>query len=207
MKSASTTSRCKQDDGFTLPFLADKTRESISHRQFTAHWEDLSFPRRYWIEVLEKGSGAAEVEARMQAENRIEIRRSRRQASAHLVAPLNFCHRACPSRSLINKKKVFEGIFKPDCKTLAESSARHRRPSAGIRTSPRFQRRKVSSYCRSHSAALQLRCSRDAPFLSLPHPYFVRVLQCVCKIRRLSEMGTLYIVFSCLTPGSLGSVQ
>jgi hypothetical protein len=63
----------QQDDGFSLPFLRTLTRNPFPS-QFTAHWEDMAFPRRYWVELLEKGSGPAEVEARVQDDNRIEIK-------------------------------------------------------------------------------------------------------------------------------------
>ena len=119
----------QDDDGFTLSFLADKTRNPFP-KQFSAVWEDLASPRRYWIEVLEKGSGVAEVEASIQSENRIEI-------AAHGIKRLRLLLRhelLSPGLTLtvtVNKKRVFDGLFKPECSTLAESSSRIGDPLLG----------------------------------------------------------------------------
>jgi hypothetical protein len=80
--------------------------------------------------VLEKGSGAAEVEARIQSENRIEIvahgiKRLRLMLRHELLSP------GLPLTVTVNKKRVFEGLFKPECSTLAESSSRIGDPLLG----------------------------------------------------------------------------
>ena len=113
----------QQDDGLSLPFLANLSRNPFPLK-FTAHWEDMSFPRRYWIELLEKGSGPAEVEARAQ-NNRIEIK-------AHGVKRLRILLRSNlisgkePLTVVINKKTAYQGKFAPNCKTFDDSSKQER---------------------------------------------------------------------------------
>jgi len=119
----------QDDGGFTLPFLANKSRNPFP-KQFSAAWEDLAFPRRYWIEILEKGSGIAEVEASIQSENRIEIvahgiKRLRLLLRHELLSP------GLPLTVTVNKKRVFEGLLKPECGLLAESSSRIGDPLLG----------------------------------------------------------------------------
>ena len=113
----------QEDDGLSLPFLAKLSRNPFPSK-FTAHWEDMSFPRRYWIELLEKGSGPAEVEARAQ-NNRIEIK-------AHGVKRLRILLRSNlisgkePLTVVINKKTAYQGKFEPNCKTFDDSSKQER---------------------------------------------------------------------------------
>ena len=62
----------QSDDGLTLDFLKDKIREPFPKR-VSVRLTDLAFPRQYWIEVLEKKSGVAEVDAEIKKVSRIEI--------------------------------------------------------------------------------------------------------------------------------------
>ena len=109
-----------QDDGLTLPFLSGKTRDPFP-RKFAATWEDLSFPRRYWVEVLEKGSGPAEVDARILADNRIEVTAHGVKRVRVLLRP-ELLTSPSPITVFLNKRIVFEGDFKSDCNILSESS-------------------------------------------------------------------------------------
>jgi hypothetical protein len=119
----------QQDDGLTLPFLGDKTRDPFPAK-FSASWQDTSFPRRYWVEVLEKEPGTADVDARVQTGNRIEIstrgvKRLRVLLRHELLSPNT------PVTILLNKKKVFERDFQPDCRTLEKSASQAGDPLLG----------------------------------------------------------------------------
>ncbi len=61
------------DDGYTMPFLERFRREPFP-RSISMKITDLNFPRRYWVEVMEKGSGPAEVEGRILPGNTIELK-------------------------------------------------------------------------------------------------------------------------------------
>src|SRR5262249_20919762 len=63
----------QSDDGLTLAYLKDKTRSAYPKR-ITAQVADMSFPRQYWVEVLRKDSGVADVNAEIKQNNTIEIR-------------------------------------------------------------------------------------------------------------------------------------
>ena len=61
------------DDGYTMPFLERFRREPFP-RSISMKITDLSFPRRYWAEIIEKDSGPAEVEGRILPGNAIELK-------------------------------------------------------------------------------------------------------------------------------------
>lgn len=61
------------DDGFTLPFFERFTREPFP-ADISAKLSSAEFPRFYWLEVAGKEAGAAEFEARISPDNRIEIK-------------------------------------------------------------------------------------------------------------------------------------
>ncbi len=61
------------DDGLTMPFLERFRREPFP-RNIAMKITSLTYPRRYWVEVLEKEGGAAEVEGRILADNTVEIK-------------------------------------------------------------------------------------------------------------------------------------
>ena len=62
-----------EDDGFTMPFLERFTRNPFP-RNLAMKITSLTYPRRYWVEVVEKDGGAAEVEGRILPDNTVEIK-------------------------------------------------------------------------------------------------------------------------------------
>lgn len=108
------------DGGLTLPFFADKKRDPWPSR-FSAVWEDASFPRKYWVELVEKGPGTASVDARIQAPNRIEVS-ARGVKKLRILLRRGLVADGAPVTIMINRKKVFDGPFHPDCSLLKKSS-------------------------------------------------------------------------------------
>jgi hypothetical protein len=90
-------------------------------KKFTASWQDLTFPRRYWVELMEKGTGTAEVMAEIK-ENEIELT-TRAVKRIRLLLRSDFFSTAKPFTVSINKRKVFEGSFSPDCRLFQESAS------------------------------------------------------------------------------------
>jgi pimeloyl-ACP methyl ester carboxylesterase len=91
------------DDGLTMPFLERFHREPFP-RNIAMKITSLTYPRRYWVEILEKDSGAAEVEGHILADNTIEIKTKN-------VRKLRLLHRkelfdtAAPVRIRVNGKE------------------------------------------------------------------------------------------------------
>ena len=101
------------DDGFTLEYLKDKTRDAFPKR-VNAQVPDAAFPRQYWVEVLEKKPGIAEVRAEIRQDNVIEIR-SREVKKLRLYLRAEMFAQAGPVRVRWNAKQVFEGAVQGPC--------------------------------------------------------------------------------------------
>jgi phospholipase/carboxylesterase len=108
------------DDELTLPFFENKSRTAYPTK-FTARWQDLSFPRRYWVELLEKGTGTAELSAEIK-QNRIDIT-TRSVKRLRLLLRREQLPAQGSSVVFVNRKKVFEGTLNSDCRTLQESAS------------------------------------------------------------------------------------
>ena len=117
------------DDELTLTFLENKSRTAYPTK-FTASWRDLSFPRRYWIEVLEKAGGTAEVSAEIK-QNRIEIA-TRSVKRLRLLLRRDVFDPAKPLTVFVNRKTVFEGALKPYCRIFQESTSSLNDPGLGF---------------------------------------------------------------------------
>jgi hypothetical protein len=74
----------------------------------------MTFPRHYWVEVLEKKSGAAEVDAEVKKDNRIEIH-SREVKRLRLHLRPDMFSEAGPIRISWNGKQVYEGPIQDGC--------------------------------------------------------------------------------------------
>jgi len=101
------------DDGLTLPFLQDKVREAFP-RRITARIPDATFPRQYWVEVLEKKTGEAEINAEIKHDNEVDIR-SREVKKLRLYLRPEMFPKAGPVRVRWNGKQVFEGALQDVC--------------------------------------------------------------------------------------------
>jgi pimeloyl-ACP methyl ester carboxylesterase len=107
----------QSDDGLTLAFLRDKIREPFPKR-ISIRLTDLSFPRQYWVEVLEKKSGTAEVNAEIKADNRIEIH-SREVQKLRLHLRPELFSRPDTVRIVWNGKQIYEGLVQDACPAAA----------------------------------------------------------------------------------------
>ena len=111
----------QSDDGLSLAFLKDKVRDAFPKR-VSLRLPDLAYPRQYWVEVLEKKSGVAEVNAEIKPPNRLEIRsREVKKLRLHL-RPEMFPQRGAV-QILWNGKQVYAGPVQDACATAAASSA------------------------------------------------------------------------------------
>lgn len=110
----------QSDDGLTLAFLKDKTRE-VFPKRVSLYMTDLNFPRQYWVEVLEKKSDPAEVTAEIKKDNRIEIHSHEvRKLRLHLRPEL--LPQPGSVRILWNGKQMYEGPLQGACSVAAETN-------------------------------------------------------------------------------------
>jgi pimeloyl-ACP methyl ester carboxylesterase len=105
----------QSDDGITLAFLKDKVREPFPKR-VSLRLNDLSFPRQYWVEVLEKKSGMADLNAEIKKDNRIEIH-SHEVKKLRLYLRPEMILQVGPVRISWNGKQVYEGSLQDACGT------------------------------------------------------------------------------------------
>jgi dienelactone hydrolase len=119
------------DDGLTLPFL-EKYLRAAEPQRVSLRVDDLKFPRRYWVEILDKSNGAAEVQGQIKAKNTIEL-------STHNVRKLRvylrqdlFAERG-PIRIVVDKREAYRG--EPDwCSPGKESKTQVFDPLMGTET-------------------------------------------------------------------------
>ena len=111
----------QSDDGLTLAFFKDKVREAFPKRVFF-HLDDLSSPRQYWIEVLEKKSGVADVTAELKKDNRIEIH-TREVKKLRLHLRQEMFSEPGPVRISWNGKQLYEGPLKETCSATGPANA------------------------------------------------------------------------------------
>ena len=101
------------DDGLTLPYLKDKVRD-VFPKRVNARIPDLEFPRQYWVEVLEKKSGTAEVDAEIKKGNVVEIRSSEVKR-LRLYLRQEMFPQPGPVRVRWNGNRVYEGSVQDAC--------------------------------------------------------------------------------------------
>lgn len=111
----------QSDDGLTVAFLKDKVREAFPKR-VSLRVPDLSFPRQYWVEVLEKKSGVAEVNAEIKKENQIEIRSHEVKKLRLHLRPEMFPQPGA-IRIIWNGKQVYEGPVQDACASATAANA------------------------------------------------------------------------------------
>jgi pimeloyl-ACP methyl ester carboxylesterase len=110
----------QDDDGLSLPFLTDKVRV-LFPAKLSLRIPDLSHPRRYWVEVIEKGAGTAEIEAQIEANGTIKlethnVKRMRLLLRPEMLASIGTI------RIIVNRKEMFRGELKQDCEVPPQSS-------------------------------------------------------------------------------------
>jgi len=109
------------DQGRTLAFLAGRERDPFP-RALTVEMADLSYPRRYWVEILEKGRGVARVDARIATDNTVEIVTRNVRRLRLLLRPELLPRRGALAVRL-NGREVFRGEVTGDCGLFARSLA------------------------------------------------------------------------------------
>lgn len=109
----------QSDDGMTLAFLKDKVRDAFPKR-LSLRLPDLAYSRQYWVEILEKKSGVAQVEAEVKPPNRLEIH-SQQVTRLRLHLRPEMFSQPGSVRIRWNGKQVYEGPIKDAC--TAGSSA------------------------------------------------------------------------------------
>jgi pimeloyl-ACP methyl ester carboxylesterase len=119
----------QDDDGLTLPFLADKVRNPFPPK-IAQRLVDVTYPRRYWVEVVEKGRGEAEISGQIKTDNTMELTTRNVKRLRLLLRPELFASPG-PFRVVINRKAVFQGELKQDCKVFQESSDKFDDPLLG----------------------------------------------------------------------------
>jgi Phospholipase/Carboxylesterase len=98
------------DDGLTLPFLEKYSRSAMPQR-LEMRMPDLTFPRRYWIEILEKSNGTAEVSGQIKANGTIELSTQNVKKLRVYLQPEMFAS-AGPVRIMVDKREAYRGDVK-----------------------------------------------------------------------------------------------
>jgi hypothetical protein len=107
-----------RDDGLTWPFLERFVREAFP-RRVSLRTRSLGHPRAFWVEVLEKGGGAAEVDGAIDgttiALRTRSVKRLRLLLRRELVPP------GAPLRVVVDGKEAFAGPVAEDPALLLRS--------------------------------------------------------------------------------------
>jgi pimeloyl-ACP methyl ester carboxylesterase len=107
------------DEERSLGFLAGRERDPFP-RAFTVEMADLAYPRRYWVEIIEKGRGVARVDARVSGDNTIDIV-TRNVRRLRLLLRPGLLPRTTPLVVRLNSREVFRGPIVEDCQLFARS--------------------------------------------------------------------------------------
>ena len=95
-----------RDEGLTFPFLEKQAREAFP-RQVSLRAPALEHPRAFWVEVLEKGSGVAEVDGTI--EGREIALRTRNVKRLRLLLRRELVDLSAPVRVTVDGKEAFAG--------------------------------------------------------------------------------------------------
>ncbi len=117
------------DDGLTMPFLERFTRNPFP-RNIAMKITSLTYPRRYWVEVLEKNGGAAEIEGRILPDNTVEIKTKNVRKLRLLLRPELFDSPATV-RVRVNGKEQPARELKVNCQLFAQSTETYGDPVLG----------------------------------------------------------------------------
>ncbi len=107
------------DEGKTVEFFQQHLRDPFP-RRVVFQSRRLRFPRRYWIEILDKGEGLAEVRGTIEDNNTIRVA-TRNVTRLRLLLRRELFPRSGPVRVLLNGKEVFAGVLPEDCDLLQRS--------------------------------------------------------------------------------------
>lgn len=107
------------DDGMTLEFFRRFQRNPFP-RTLNFQARTLRAPRLYWVEMLEKEGGLAEVKAEIEKDNTIRLS-TRRVRRLRLLLRAELFTVPGPVRVLLNGREVFSGELPGGCSTLDRS--------------------------------------------------------------------------------------
>ena len=113
----------------TMPFLEHFTRNPFP-RNIAMKITSLTYPRRYWVEVLEKNGGAAEVEGRILPDNTVEIKTKNVRKLRLLLRPELF-DVSTALRVRVNGKEQPALELKRNCQLFAQSAGTYGDPLLG----------------------------------------------------------------------------
>jgi poly(3-hydroxybutyrate) depolymerase len=114
------------DEGLTLPFLESKKRDPFPRRVRFAT-RSLEFTRAFWIDIVAKDGGQAEVQAEIGPDNKVTVT-SRRVTRLRLLLRRELLSGESPVVVTWNGREVYRGPFREDCSLLASSWQRTRDP-------------------------------------------------------------------------------
>jgi hypothetical protein len=111
------------DDGLTLPFFEGKKRDPFpKHVRFGTR--TLQFARDFWVEVLAKDGGMAEVQAEIGTDGTVTVTSRRVKRLRLLLRRELLSPSAAPGAPVVvrwNGREAFRGPFVEDCALLAAS--------------------------------------------------------------------------------------
>jgi Phospholipase/Carboxylesterase len=108
------------DDGFTLPFFERFTRDPFPQNVSAKIW-DTRFSRQYWIEVVEGDIAPSEVEARITADNLIDLKTRNVKKLRMLLRPELF-HSTAPVHVRLNGQDQPSLEPKLDCQLFLRTA-------------------------------------------------------------------------------------
>ena len=117
------------DDGLVARFLEGRVRDPFP-RRVTLAVHDLVFPRRYWVEVVAKSGGVAEIEAEVSDDNRIRLQ-TKNVRRLRLLLRRELLRGDSPIRVTLNGKAAFSGGFVEDADHLARTGQEMADPFLG----------------------------------------------------------------------------
>lgn len=115
------------DDGYALPFLERFRREPYPSN-ISMKIENLSFPRRYWVEIMEKDSGPAEIEGRILPNSTIALKTKNVRKLRLLLRP-ELQHPTGPMHLRVNGKEQPAQELKQSCDLFAQSANSYADPT------------------------------------------------------------------------------
>jgi hypothetical protein len=109
-----------------MPFLERFHRDPFP-RNLAMKITSLTYPRRYWVEVLDKDGGAAEVEGRMLADNTVEIK-TKNVRKLRLLLRKELFDSSVPVRIRVNGKEQPVRELTNSCALFAQSAKTYADP-------------------------------------------------------------------------------
>ena len=107
------------DDGLGVAFLERHRRDPFP-REVAFTLDDLRSPRRFWLEVLEKGRGESRVEGRIADDGTIHLK-TKGVRRLRLLLRRELLPETSELRVLVDGREAFRGSPRDDCALLQRS--------------------------------------------------------------------------------------